>query len=239
MKWFAKGIGILAGLGLTFALLLFSVEFVAYEIDGYYETEYAKYNVLDDVQMEMEDLLYVTDEMMEYLRGNREDLVVETVVAGEPREFFNEKEKRHMVDVQELFLTGMHGRWLCVIFAAVMGFFLYKKKSGDTYLGGIQWGVGLFLASIASLSLLMMQDFNKYFIQFHLIFFDNDDWILNPETDLLINIVPEGFFRDIAFLIAGIFLAAAAVLWIGAGVWKKRMYHRVEQRGELEQDRSM
>ncbi len=239
MKWFAKGIGLIAGLGLTFALLLFAVEFVAYGIDGFYETEYAKYGVLEDVQMEMEDLLYVTDEMMEYLRGDRDDLVVETVVAGEEREFFNEKEKRHMVDVQELFLAGMSARWICVIFALVAGSFFYIKKRGNTYLGGIQWGVGLFLAGIASLCLLMMQDFNKYFTQFHLIFFDNDDWILNPQTDLLINIVPEGFFRDIAFLIAGIFLATAAILWIGSGIWKKRIHRSLMQVEGLEQDRGM
>ena len=41
---------------------------------------------------------------MAYLRGNREDLVVDTVVAGKPREFFNDREKAHMVDVQNLFL---------------------------------------------------------------------------------------------------------------------------------------
>lgn len=239
MKWFAKGLGILAGLGLTFALLLFAVEFVAYDIDGYYETEYAKYGVLEDVQMEMEDLLYVTDEMMEYLRGNREDLVVDTIVAGEAREFFNEKEKRHMVDVQELFLAGMSFRWMCIVFAAVAGFAFYQKKVCDKFLGGIQWGVGLFLASVASLSLLMMQNFTKYFIQFHLIFFDNDDWILDPRTDLLINIVPEGFFRDTAFLIAGIFLATAAILWIGSGVWKKRIHKKLETEKRLELDRSL
>ncbi len=235
MKWCVKGIGILAGLGLMCALLLFSVEVVAYHIDGYYEKEYTKYNVLEDVDMEMEDLLYVTDEMMAYLRGNREDLVVETIVAGEPREFFNEKEKRHMVDVQELFLTGMSGRWLCVAFAAIMGLVCHKKKAYDTYLGGIQWGIGLFLASIAGFCGLMMQDFNKYFIQFHLIFFDNDDWILNPKTDLLINIVPEGFFRDTAFWIAGIFLVSAAILWIGSGIWKKYIHKKMETNSDTQQ----
>lgn len=140
-----------------------------------------------------------------------------------------------MVDVQELFLAGMSARWMCIGFAVVMGFVFYKKKVGDTFFGGIQWGIGLFLASIAGLCGLMMQDFNKYFTQFHLIFFDNDDWILNPQTDLLINIVPEGFFRDTAFLIAGIFLASAAILWIGSGVWKKRIHKRLELDADTKQ----
>ena len=37
---------------------------------------------------------------------------------------------------------------------------------------------------------------------FHHIFFDNDLWILDPSTDLLINIVPEPFFMDTAGRIA-------------------------------------
>lgn len=57
------------------------------------------------------------------------------------------------------------------------------------------------------LGALISMDFTKYFTYFHLIFFDNMDWYLNPKTDLLINIVPEGFFRDTALRIAGMFLA--------------------------------
>lgn len=37
--------------------------------------------------MTMEDLLEVTDEMMDYLRGDREDLHVMTVMDGQEREF--------------------------------------------------------------------------------------------------------------------------------------------------------
>ena len=43
------------------------------------------------------------------------------------------------------------------------------------------------------LGALISMDFTKYFTYFHLIFFDNMDWYLNPKTDLLINIVPEVF----------------------------------------------
>ena len=45
---------------------------------------------------------------------------------------------------------------------------------------------------------MISTDFSKYFIVFHHIFFDNDLWILDPSVDMLINIVPEGFFRDTA-----------------------------------------
>lgn len=82
--------GIFCALALMLIWLITSVEIVTYGIPGYYEKEYTKYHVLDDrgIDMTMKDLLQVTDEMMAYLRGNREDLHVMTVIGGESREFF-------------------------------------------------------------------------------------------------------------------------------------------------------
>ncbi|MFQ9799458.1 MAG: DUF1461 domain-containing protein [Clostridia bacterium] len=47
---------------------------------------------------------------------------------------------------------------------------------------------------MAILVILFMKDFNRYFTIFHLLFFDNDLWILNPATDLMINIVAGTLF---------------------------------------------
>ena len=81
---------------------------MTYWTPGYYEREYSKYNVTEDVHMEMDDLLDVTKEMMAYLRGDREDLHVPTIVDGQPREFFNDREIAHMEDVR-----GLLGHWCC------------------------------------------------------------------------------------------------------------------------------
>ena len=48
---------------------------------------------------------------------------------------------------------------------------------------------------------------------FHHIFFTNDLWILDPATDMLINIVPEGFFMDTAARIALLFGSLSLVLF--------------------------
>ena len=101
---------ILTALWLMIVFLITSVEAVAYWTPGYYKMEYEKYQVLDDLpEMTMDDLLSVTDEMMAYLRGNREDLHVFTTMGGEYREFFNAREIAHMEDVRGLFLGGL---WL-------------------------------------------------------------------------------------------------------------------------------
>lgn len=57
-------LGILFSFCLIVTLLITSVEAVTYWTPGYYEREYSKYNVTEDVHMEMDDLLDVTTEMM-------------------------------------------------------------------------------------------------------------------------------------------------------------------------------
>ena len=89
-------LGLICAFSLMIVFLITSVEAVAYWTPHYYENEYTRYQVADDVHMEMDDLLYVTDEMMAYLRGSRDDLNIDTVVDGTPREFFNAREKANI-----------------------------------------------------------------------------------------------------------------------------------------------
>lgn len=204
--------GILCVLALILVWLITSVEIVTYGIPGYYEKEYRKYHVLDDrgVDMTMEDLLQVTDEMMAYLRGNRDDLHVATVIGGESREFFNEREIAHMEDVRGLFLKGLKVRRLMAILAVVLIIFIAVRRKKDTvYIlaRAFQVGTAVMAVVVLALGILISTDFTKYFTIFHQIFFDNDLWLLNPATDLLINIVPEPFFVDTALYIGLIFAA--------------------------------
>ena len=66
-KYLSYALGILFSFCLIVTLLITSVEAVTYWTPGYYEREYSKYNVTEDVHMEMDDLLDVTKEMMAYL----------------------------------------------------------------------------------------------------------------------------------------------------------------------------
>ena len=85
----------LAAFSAIIVLLITSIELAIYMDSRFYEKEYKKYRVLDDLDMEMKDVMSVTHEMMDYLHGKRDDLVVMTTVDGEEREFFNDREKQH------------------------------------------------------------------------------------------------------------------------------------------------
>lgn len=213
MKLLSHIFGILCAFCLMIIFLITSVEAVVYWTPGYFEKEYEKYQVPETVHMEMDDLLEVTDEMMAYLRGERNDLHIMTTVDGQAREFFNDREIAHMEDVQGLFLGAITLRRillvtavLCVILMAVLKADLKKLLPKCLCMGS-----GLFFLLAAGLGILISTDFTKYFIIFHKIFFRNDLWILDPSTDLLINIVPEPFFSDTALRI-GITFGGMVVL---------------------------
>lgn len=215
MKWFHYILGVLFSFSLIIILLITSIEAVTYWTPGYYENEYRKYDVISDVHMEMDDLLDVTHEMMAYLRGNREDLHVPTIVDGQPREFFNDREIAHMEDVRELFLGGLLLRRISVIIAVFCLVFMMvlKAQLSRVLPRSVCVGTGLFFAVVCILAAIISTNFTKYFVMFHHIFFDNDLWILDPSTDLLINIVPEPFFMDTAGRIALTFGLSIGVLF--------------------------
>ncbi len=220
-------LGVLFTFCLMIVLLITSIEAVAYWTPGYYEKEYTKYHVLEDVHMEMDDLLDVTREMMAYLRGNREDLHVPTIVDGQPREFFNDREIAHMEDVRGLFIGGLHLRIGAAVGAVLClaGLLLLKAPVRRVLPRSVCAGTGLFFAVICLLAAIISTNFTKYFVIFHHIFFNNDLWILDPRTDLLINIVPEPFFMDTAARIAvifGISVAAVFVVCLGLILWDRR-----------------
>jgi len=208
MKIVKRVLGFLVGISMLVILLITSFEIGAYSDYGWYQKEYEKYEVLSQLEMKMDDVMEVTKEMMSYLRGNREDLVVKTIVNGDEREFFNDREKAHMIDVRQLFLGGLWLRRGAVISLAIAIVVLIKKDENwkKRLAKSMLWTFGIFIITTAGAGFLFFSDFNKYFTLFHEVFFSNDLWLLDPSTDLLIRMLPEGFFFDMVARIGIIFL---------------------------------
>lgn len=230
-RWISL-LGILCAVCLVLVFLITSIEAVVYWTPGYFEDEFTKYQVLNDLpEMTMDDLLTVTDEMMAYLRGNREDLHVFTTMGGEYREFFNAREIAHMEDVRNLFIGGLCLRRAGVLFTAAYALILglWSCKSSDRKFliktavpYSLCLGTGICFAAALVITGIIATDFSRYFIVFHRIFFNNDLWLLDPATDMLINIVPEPFFMDTALRI-GITFGIMVILFFSLSLffWKK------------------
>ena len=65
----------------------------------------------------------------------------------------------------------------------------------------------------------MLVDFSEAFVRFHEMAFSNDLWILDPRTDYLIMLYPEGFWLDATLRIAMLSAIEAVVIGgIGLGI---------------------
>ncbi len=211
-KW---TIAIFNALFLFIIVLCLSVQIPTFDL-SFFEKEYTTLNTAAKMNMQNEELMNVTKELLEYIRGRRADLVVQAKVGETDREFFNQREKDHMVDVKDLFLKGFFVRNIAtILFVLTFVILTIKNIKNIEYLARSYILVFLALfAFLVIIGFIISMDFDKYFTMFHEMFFTNDLWILNPETDLLINLVPLEFFMDISKYIARTFarLSGAVLL---------------------------
>ena len=222
LRWIAGGA---ASVAAVVILLISGFQAAMYADFGVYEREYIKYQVLRELDMEMEDAMYVTREMMAYLKGDRERLSVVTTVEGTEQDFFNEQDRLHMDDVQGLFLGGLAlRRGAFAVLAAALVFLAAacRKEMWRTLARSFQVVLGILAALILFLGIAMARNFNAVFTKFHEIFFDNDLWIFDPAEDYMIRMLPEGLFFDMVIRIGGIFLAGLTVLLILSIVYTVR-----------------
>ncbi len=219
--------GVLLACGLLAVTFFGSFRVVIFN-RNYMNRELTRLGIAEQVSMTQEDLMAVFDEILDYLAGKRADLVIETTVAGEQREAFNEREKAHMEDGLGLFEQGFRiyyaGAALAVLMLVPVLVWRRERRELLRVYGKctvIVFAVFFILGGLVGI--LLATDFDFYFTLFHKIFFNNDLWLLDPRTDLMINLVPEPFFMHTALTIGGIFLAAALLILIGASLLWRRL----------------
>jgi integral membrane protein (TIGR01906 family) len=83
---------------------------------------------------------------------------------------------------------------------------------------GFMWGSGFSILLVMMLGVLALIDFNWLFTQFHLLSFTNDLWLLDPATDYLIMLFPEGFWSDAVIVIFALMVILA--LAVGFTGWR-------------------
>lgn len=199
-------IPLIFGVSLLTVTFVVGLELIIFN-EPYFEWHYEQRNVTQTTEMSLEDLMIVTVEMLDYLEGQRPNLDMTATIAGEDQEVFGQREKAHMVDVRDLYLGFRTLRRIgsvVVILTLLAGWF-FSKETLYYVLNRVKYIVPSLLLVVGAVGLLFATDFNKYFTLFHHIFFDNDLWLLNPKTDILINMVPETYFYSIVMIGMGLF----------------------------------
>ena len=214
---------ILLTVSIPLFVLLTTVQFTVMW-DGFFRGQYIKNGVVEATAIEIDDLMKITDEIQNFLLGDRQDFAIRGLIDGQEQVVFKEREIVHMKDVKKLFNAGIISRNACGLLILIGGIYLYKKDKRKLY-KIMKYSAVTFTVGGILLAILISQDFNRYFIIFHKILFRNDYWILNPGESVLINMVDIHFFMNIAALILAI--SVAVLLAIGMiGSFMERKVNR-------------
>lgn len=199
--------------------ILLSV-FVTANTKSFYSKQYLKNDATKYTGVSYPQLDEITGLLLDYLNGKTDSLDMQCNKNGVQTEVFDEREKTHMVDVKLLYKRAMVAMYAFAIGGVILGFLLYKKDGKGLFLKNI-WGAYKFsfvvLAGLCiSLGLLFTLGFDWFWTNFHLVFFTNDLWLLDPEVSTMINMFPLEFFlamcSRILFSFVAVYLAFIPVL---------------------------
>lgn len=142
---------------------------------------------------------FVSRQLIDYLNYRHDDL---TFGANEndPNPVMRPIEIRHMEDVKDLYTLLRITALISLLLVVSLSVYIYKKDIKAFYLTyrNIYLIPAMFIAFIGVWFLI---DFDRVFVLFHELFFDNDDWLLRMD-DVLIQLLPQNFW----FLSGGIII---------------------------------
>lgn len=224
-------VGYVSVIALIIILFVTSIDINCFNKD-FFHSQYASLKTADELGMSDEDLNKATDTLLDYLQDRREDIIVEVTVKGTRQEAFNSKEAAHMVDVKGLYQFALVLRNVCIIlFVASFIYLLIRLKKGVFTLLSIDYmKVAIVFAVVFTfLALWAYVDFDAFWTAFHKLAFRNDLWLLDPNTDLMINLFPAPFFSALVFRIVGMFAGAFILLFLGGYVYLRIRLNRLHE----------
>ena len=159
--------------------------------DFIYDYNIATYSIDERTSLNLDKIKEINFNIKTYFFDKNELLDVD---------IYSDKEILHMKDVKHIMnLIFNLGKILSIVFCVLI-FLLHSYF--EVHLNKvIFYSVILFSSILILLGVSFLLFFQEIFIIFHKIAFNNDLWILNPNTDYLLMMFPEDFFRDVAVLI--------------------------------------
>lgn len=190
------------------ALMMGAVYGVSSDYRLYYDLQMRE-NTPGYAGVSSDDLLMLDERLADYLFAPMNaDMAFdnrEIEVHGEMQQPFNEKELIHLQDCRRLLSITV--RPVCYGVLAGLGLILVLR--GKRKIAAAWTAAALILLPLGILGIWAAVDFSSAFTLFHKLLFTNDLWLLDPRTDLLINICPASMFANIGLRIG---LCIAAVL---------------------------
>lgn len=193
--------------------------------NSFYKNEYSKLNTASSIGMSNTDLDKTTDVLLGYLKGKYETLEVSANVNGEDRLVFNDRETAHMVDVKKLYDNVLIVRNVLFVVYLVTFIFVLYSNNAKLIFGEYKKALMVLGFIIGFILLFCLIDFDGFWTNFHHVFFPNNDlWLLDPRTDILIMMVPGQFFFDLCISIILSIIVFLALIYFVLRTLDKRSY---------------
>lgn len=118
---------------------------------------------------------------------------------------------QHFAEAKDIFQLFVQGGLIALVVAVVLGSWLWRRHRSTGFLTA---GAIIALVTPLMLAVPLAIDFDRAFVVFHEIAFDNELWIFDPRTDPIIDYLPEALFMRNAFaiLVVMIVLSVAAIM---------------------------
>jgi integral membrane protein (TIGR01906 family) len=183
-----------------------------------YQYGFEQYNVSQTTGLAESELEKAADGLIEYFNSHEEYISLVVIKDGQSFQLFNQREVGHLKDVKELFWMDYWVLLGTLVYSSGYGtIYIFWRKEGRKLARALVGGSILTLALMLVMGLGTLLSFDRLFLQFHLISFTNDLWLLDPAQDYLIMLFPSGFWYD-ATLFCALSTVTGAVILGGVGI---------------------
>lgn len=212
--------GVVFSLTLALSVLLLSLFSVVYDAQYYHDFQQS-HDIPSVTVKTQEELDIVSADTIRYLQTGEAGLM----------RHYSSRATAHMVDVYGLFELA---RVVTVVASAVAALVLVQELH-QRRAATLRWAMGtqvVLLLALLGVVLLATSQWDQLFTGFHHLFFSNDLWLLDPKTDLMIQMMPTPFFVGMASRIAvrtvlGVLIVDG--LWL---LWRRSEAHNCRVKGE-------
>jgi integral membrane protein (TIGR01906 family) len=187
-----------------------------------YGYAFDRYGAEDATGLSRADLDSTAKALRQYFNNDERTFYHTVTEGGLPGPVFNARETRHMQDVKQLFVWVNRFQEFSVVFvlAYVVAFFVWARDGNVRQLAAQSLiGLGLGTLVVGGVAVVAAFGFDAAFTRFHELFFSNNLWQLDPDRDHLIQMFPQGFWRDITIALGAMCAIEAALIGSFAGIY--------------------
>lgn len=125
----------------------------------------------------------------------------------------------HFYEVKLLFQLN----YLVLVLTSIPSIYYLKQLMSKKKMWTLIRPFSGLLVVLAGLVSFMIIGFDRFFVLFHQVFFNNDDWLFDPVTDPIITVLPETYFFH-CFILFFVLFVGAILLCIYVGKKQLKNY---------------